>query len=136
MTMTSIPFTGAGNLTDDPELRHTGSGKPVAAVRVAITPRHYDQTKGAYLDGATTFVDAQVWGEQAEHLTASLHRGDRVIVVGRWVTRTYTPDRGPNEGREMRRMEVVIDEIGPSLAWATATVTVTKTSGTTAGSAA
>lgn len=90
-------------------------------MRVAITPRRFDPAQGGYTDGATSFVDAQVWGEHAEHVAESLHKGDRVIVVGRWVTRTFTPDRGPNEGRPLRRLEVVIDEIGPSLAWANAT---------------
>jgi len=50
-------------------------------------------------------VDGQVWGEQAEHLAESLHKGDRVLVIGRWVTRVFTPSRGPNEGVEQRRLE-------------------------------
>ena len=77
-----------------------------------------------------------MWGEQAEHLAESLHKGDRVLVVGRWVTRTYTLTQGPDEGREQRRLEVVVDEIGPSLAWATATITgqpAGRTAGPTAG---
>ena len=72
-----------------------------------------------------------MWAEQAEHLAESLHKGDRVLVIGRWVTRLFTPTQGPNEGVEQRRLEVVVDEIGPSLAWATAVVTKT---GTTADS--
>jgi single-strand DNA-binding protein len=79
------------------------------------------------VDGTTMFVDGQVWGEQAEHLAESLHKGDRVLVIGRWVTRLFTPAQGPNEGVEQRRLEVVVDEIGPSLAWATAVVTKTGT---------
>ena len=120
--LNTIPFTAAGNLTADPELRFTGTGKPVAGVRIAVTPRRYDRDTNRYVDGTTTFVDGQVWGEQAEHLAESLHKGDRVLVIGRWVTRVFTPTQGPNEGVEQRRLEVVVDEIGPSLAWATAVV--------------
>jgi single-strand DNA-binding protein len=124
-TLNTIPFTAAGNLTADPELRFTGTGKPVTSVRIAVTPRRYDRDSNRYVDGTTTFVDGQVWGEQAEHLTESLHKGDRVVVIGRWVTRVFTPTQGPNVGVEQRRLEVVVDEIGPSLAWATAVVTKT-----------
>jgi single-strand DNA-binding protein len=123
MTLNQIPFTAAGNLTRDPELRFTSAGKPVAAVRVAITGRHYSTEQGGYVDGTTTYVDAQVWDSAAENLAESVRKGDRVLVVGRWVTRCYTPAQGPNAGIEQRRLEVVIDEIGPSLAFATAQVT-------------
>ena len=87
-TLNSIPFTAAGNLTADPELRFTGTGKPVAGLRIAVTPRRFDRDTNSYTDGTTTFVDGQVWGEQAEHLAESLHKGDRVLVTGRWVTRS------------------------------------------------
>jgi single-strand DNA-binding protein len=123
MTLNQIPFTAAGNLTRDPELRYTTSGKAVATVRVAITPRQYSAEHGGYVDGATTFVDAQLWDAAAENLAESLHKGDRVLVVGRWVTRVFTPTQGPNVGTEQRRLEVVVEEIGPSLAFATATLT-------------
>jgi single-strand DNA-binding protein len=126
-TLNGIPFTAAGNLTADPELRFTGTGKPVAGLRIAVTPRRFDRDTNSYTDGTTTFVDGQVWGEQAEHLAESLHKGDRVLVLGRWVTRVFTPAQGPNEGVEQRRLEVVVDELGPSLAWATAVVTKTGT---------
>jgi single-strand DNA-binding protein len=126
-TLNTIPFTAAGNLTADPKLRFTGTGQPVAGLRVAVTPRRFDRDTDSYTDGTTTFVDGQVWGEQAEHLAESLHKGDRVLVIGRWVTRILTPTKGPNEGVEQRRLEVVVDEIGPSLAWATAVVTKTGT---------
>ena len=126
-TLNSIAFTAAGNLTADPELRFTGTGKPVAGLRIAVTPRRFERDTGSYVDGTTTFVDGQVWGEQAKHLAESLHKGDRVLVIGRWVTRVFTPSQGVNEGVEQRRLEVVVDEIGPSLAWATAVVTKTGT---------
>ena len=90
-----------------------------------MTPRRFDRDRDSYVDGTTTFVDGQVWGEQAEHLAESLHKGDRVLVIGRWVTRVFTPSQGLNVGVEQRRLEVVVDEIGPSLAWATAIVTKT-----------
>jgi single-strand DNA-binding protein len=127
-TLNSIPFAAAGNLTADPELRFTGTGRPVTGLRIAVTPRRFDRDTNSYTDGTTTFVDGQVWGEQAEHLAESLHKGDRVLVIGRWVTRVFTPSQGPNVGVEQRRLEVVVDEIGPSLAWATAVVTKTGTS--------
>ena len=123
MTLNQIPFTAAGNLTRDPELRYTTSGKAVASVRMAITSRQYSAEQGGYVDGATTFVDGQLWDSAAENLAESLHKGDRVLVVGRWVTRVFTPAQGPSAGTEQRRLEVVVEEIGPSLAFATATLT-------------
>ena len=129
--LNSIPFTAAGNLTADPELRFTGTGKPVTGLRIAVTARRFDRDTDSYVDGTTTFVDGQVWGEQAEHLAESLHKDDRVLVIGRWVTRVFTPPQGPNEGVEQRRLEVVVDEIGPSLVWATAVVTKTGTTADT-----
>jgi single-strand DNA-binding protein len=68
-------------------------------------------------------MDGQLWDAAAENLAESLHKGDRVLVVGRWVTRVFTASRGPNAGVEQRRLEVVVEEIGPSVAFATATVT-------------
>jgi single-strand DNA-binding protein len=123
MTLNQIPFTAAGNLTRDPELRYAPSGKPVATVRVAVTPRQYSAEQQRYVDGATTYVDGQLWDAAAENIAESLHKGDRVLVVGRWVTRVFTASRGPNAGIEQRRLEVVVEEIGPSMAFATATVT-------------
>jgi single-strand DNA-binding protein len=126
-TLNAIPFTAAGNLSADPELRFTNTGKPVTGLRIAVTPRRFDRDGNRHVDGTTTFVDGQVWGKQAEHLAESLHKGDRVLVIGRWVTCVFTPTQGPNEGVEQRRLEVVVDELGPSLAWATAVVTKTGT---------
>jgi single-strand DNA-binding protein len=76
----------------------------------------------ARVDGATTFLDATVWGSQAENVATSLHKGDRVIVVGRLETRLYTPTQGASAGQEVRKLEVLVDEIGPSLRWAEANV--------------
>jgi single-strand DNA-binding protein len=110
-----IPFTAAGNLTRDPEVRWTAEGKPVAGLAIAVTPRRYDPASGQWVDGSPTYVDLTVWGEQAEHVADSLRKGDRVIATGRWTTRTYTVG-----GEERRKLEVVVDEIGPSLRWAVA----------------
>ena len=118
--MNEIPFYTAANLTRDPELRNTADGKWVARLSLAVTPRRREQ--GAWVDGTTTFLDASVWGDQAANVGLSLHKGDRVIVVGRVETRVYTPTKGANAGQEVRRLEVVVDEIGPSLRWADASV--------------
>jgi single-strand DNA-binding protein len=115
-----VPFTAAGNLTRDPEVRFTAEGKPVAGLAIAVTPRRYDQASRQWVDGSPTYVGLSVWGDQAEHVADSLRKGDRVLVQGRWTTRTYTAN-----GEERRRLEVVVDEIGPSLRWATALPTKT-----------
>jgi single-strand DNA-binding protein len=117
--MNEIPAYLTGNLTHDVELSHSSDGRPRANVRVAVTPRRYNPESAKHEDGVTTFVDATVWGAQAERVAHSLRVGDRVIVQGRWVTRLFTTQAG----EEVRRVQVVVDEIGPALRWATATVT-------------
>jgi single-strand DNA-binding protein len=118
--MNEIPFYAAANLTRDPELRTTADGKSVARLSLAVTPRRREQ--GAWVDGTPTFLDATVWGNQAENVAKSLHKGDRVIVIGRVETHLYTPTQGANAGQEVRKLEVLVDEIGPSLRWAEAGV--------------
>jgi single-strand DNA-binding protein len=118
--MNEIPFYTAANLTRDPELRNTAEGKSVARLSLAVTPRRREQ--GTWVDGTTTFLDATVWGDQAENVALSLHKGDRVIVTGRVETRVYTPTQGANAGHEVRKLEVLVDEIGPSLRWAEAQI--------------
>jgi single-strand DNA-binding protein len=118
--MNEIPFYTAANLTRDPELRNTVDRKSVARLSLAVTPHRREQ--GAWVDGTTTFLDATVWGDQAENVAKSLHTGDRVIVTGRVETRVYTPTKGANAGQEVRKLEVLVDEIGPSLRWAEANV--------------
>ena len=118
--MNEIPFYTAANLTRDPELRSTADGKSVARLSLAVTPRRREQ--GAWVDGTTTFLDATVWADQAENVAKSLHKGDRVVVIGRVETRTYTPTQGASAGQEVRKLEVLVDEIGPSLRWAEAGV--------------
>ena len=121
--MHEIAITTAGNITREPELRFTKSGQPVATVGLAVNDRRYNPDTRQWVDGTATFLDATVWGEQARHVTESLHVGHRVVVIGRLVTRTYTPDAGPNAGEEQRRLEIVVDEMTPSLRWATVQVT-------------
>jgi single-strand DNA-binding protein len=118
--MNEIPFYTAANLTRDPELRNTVDRKSVARLSLAVTPHRREQ--GAWVDGTTTFLDATVWGDQAENVAKSLHTGDRVIVTGRVETRVYTPTKGANAGQEVRKLEVLVDEVGPSLRWAEANV--------------
>ena len=106
------------NLTHDPELRYTTSGKAYARIRLASTPRIKDAS-GTWVDGATTFYEGRAWNDLAEHATESLRRGDRVIVLGALRTERWTDSTG--EEREALRVDV--DEIGPSLRFANAKVT-------------
>ncbi|MFX0539037.1 single-stranded DNA-binding protein [Ornithinimicrobium sp. Y1847] len=113
------PITVVGNLTADPELRFTPSGAAVANFTVASTPRNFDRQANEFKDGETLFMRCSVWREAAEHASESLHRGDRVIVTGRLVSRSWqTP-----EGENRTVMEMQVDEVGPSLRYATAQVT-------------
>jgi single-strand DNA-binding protein len=103
-----------GNLTDNPELRFTASGAAVAKFTVASTPRSFDKTANEWKDGQPLFLPCSVWRDAAEHVAESLERGARVIVVGRLVQRSYETKAG--EKRTVYELEV--DEIGPSLKWA------------------
>jgi single-strand DNA-binding protein len=123
--MNEIPFYGTGNLTRDPELSFTDRGTARATASLAINPRRFDPQTRTWVDGTTTYVDCTVWGAQAENLTAALHQGDRVVAIGHWVTSVYTAEQGQRAGQEVRKLSVVIDEIGPSLRFATATPTKT-----------
>ena len=107
--------TIAGNLTRDPELRFTQGGKAVCNLSVAVTPRRRDERTGQWEDGQTSFYNAGVWGPAAENTAESLAKGDRVLVTGRLVEREWE-----QEGQSRRRHEIVADEIGVSLQFATA----------------
>ncbi|MFC8797337.1 single-stranded DNA-binding protein [Promicromonospora sp. NPDC057138] len=111
-------ITVIGNLTGDPDLRYTASGTPVANLSVASTPRTFDRDAGEWKDGATLFLRGSLWREAAENVVASLHKGDRVIVQGALVQRSYEKD-----GDKHTVIEVEIHEIGPSLRYAQAAVT-------------
>jgi len=111
-------ITVIGNLTDDPELRFTPSGAAVAKFRVASTPRTLDRNSGEWKDGEPLFLQCNVWRQVAENVAESLHRGARVIVSGRLRQRSYET----REGEKRTVMELEVDEIGPSLRYATAKV--------------
>ena len=115
----TTPLTIVGNLTADPELRFIPSGAAVANFTVASTPKKFNKQTNEFEDGETLFMRCSVWRDAAEHATESLHRGDRVIVTGQLVSRSWqTP-----EGENRTVMEMQVDEIGPSLRYATAQVT-------------
>jgi single-strand DNA-binding protein len=106
MTEASVSF--AGNLTDDPEVRYTESGIARAMLRVAVSGRREQEP---------SFFTVIVWRDQAEHAAQSLSRGSRVVVVGRLQQRTWTAE----DGSTRSTVEVMAEELGPSLRWATAT---------------
>ena len=111
-------ITVIGNLTDDPELRFTPSGAAVAKFRVASTPRFMDRTTNEWKDGEPLFLSCTVWRQAAENVAESLQRGARVIVSGRLRQRSYET----REGEKRTVIELEVDEIGPSLRYATAKV--------------
>ena len=104
-----------GNLTDDPEVRFTPNGTTVGSFRLAVTPRVKDGE--GWKDGDTSFFRINVWRELAEHVTDSLAKGDRALVLGRLKARSWDTPQG--ERRSV--VEVEAEEVGPSLKWATAT---------------
>ena len=111
-------ITIAGNLVDDPELRFTPSGQPVAKFRVASTPRFLDKNTNEWKDGDSLFLTCNVWRQAAENVAESLQRGMRVIVQGRLKQRSYET----KEGEKRTVFEVEVDEVGPSLKNATAKI--------------
>ncbi|MET9313077.1 single-stranded DNA-binding protein [Kribbella sp. NPDC003505] len=119
-------ITIVGNLTDDPELRFTPSGAALARFSIASTPRRFDKAAGEYVDGDTLFLRATAWRQVAENVAESLQRGQRVIATGRLRQSNWeTPD-----GDKRSSIDLEVDEIGPSLTFATAKVTKTsRTSG-------
>jgi len=117
-------ITLVGNLTDDPELRFTPSGAPVANFRVASTPRTFDRNAQEWKDGDPLFMACTVWRQAAENAAESLQRGMRVIVTGRLKQRSYET----RDGQQRTVVELEVDEIGPSLKYATAKVTRTQRS--------
>ncbi|MGW3179659.1 single-stranded DNA-binding protein [Kitasatospora sp. NPDC001119] len=119
MSVGETPITVVGNLTDDPELRFTPQGVAMARFTIASTPRTYDKTTGQWRDGTALFLRATAWREMAEHVTESLTKGMRVVVAGRLVQHNWQTPEGEN--RSMLGLDV--DEVGPSLRFATAKVT-------------
>lgn len=112
-------ITVVGNLTADPELRYTQNGLAVANFTIASTPRTYDRQSNEWKDGDPMFLRASCWREFAEHVAGSLTKGSRVVAQGRLKQRSYD-DR---DGNKRTSIELDVDEIGPSLRYATAQVT-------------
>ena len=122
-------ITVVGNLTADPDLRFTASGVAVAGFTVASTPRVFDRASGEWKDGDTLFLRCTLWRQPAENTAETLTKGTRVIVTGRLKQRTYDT----RDGEKRTVTEIDVDDIGPSLRYATATVTRTPKTTTTAG---
>jgi single-strand DNA-binding protein len=119
MTMAGeTTLTIVGNLTDDPSLTFTQSGSAVANFTVASTPRSFDKASNSWKDGEALFLRCSVWRDVAEHVAESLTRGARVIVTGRLVQRSYEA----KDGEKRTVVELQVDEVGPSLRYATAAV--------------
>ena len=118
-------ITVVGNLTADPELRFTPSGAAVANFTVASTPRTFDKNSNEWKDGEALFLRCSVWRQAAENVAESLHKGTAVIVQGRLKQRSYET----KEGEKRTVYELDVEEVGPSLKWATAKVTKASRSG-------
>jgi single-strand DNA-binding protein len=124
-------ITIVGNLTAGPDLRFTPSGAAVANFTVASTPRTFDRTSGEWKDGDALFMRCAIWRDSAEHVSESLSKGARVIVTGRLKPRSYEKD-----GQTHYVIELDVEEIGPSLRWATAKVArAARTNGAASGAA-
>ncbi|MEO6713303.1 MAG: single-stranded DNA-binding protein [Mycobacteriales bacterium] len=122
-------ITVVGNLTADPELRFTPNGSAVANFTVASTPRILDKTTNEWKDGEALFMRCSVWRQAAENIAESLTRGARVIVTGRLKQRSYDT----KEGEKRTVIELDVDEVGPSLKYATAKVNKTSRGGAGGG---
>jgi single-strand DNA-binding protein len=118
-------ITVVGNLVDDPELRFTPSGAAVANFRIASTPRTFDKQSNEWKDGEALFLSCSVWRQAAENVAESLQKGMRVVVQGNLRSRQYET----REGEKRTVFEIQVDEVGPSLKYATAKVTRTQRSG-------
>jgi single-strand DNA-binding protein len=116
---TEPTITIIGNLTADPELRYIPSGTAVANFTIASTPRQFDRNTGQWRDGDALFLRCTAWQQLAEHAAESLSKGTRVIAHGRLRQRSFTTD----EGDKRTVLELEVDEIGPSLRFASANVT-------------
>ncbi|WP_289032965.1 single-stranded DNA-binding protein [uncultured Arsenicicoccus sp.] len=116
-------ITICGNLTADPELRFTPSGAAVATFTVASTPRSFDKASNEWRDGESLFMRCSVWREAAENVAESLTKGTRVVVTGRLTSRSW---EDKETGQKRSAMELQVDEVGPSLRYATAKVSRTQ----------
>lgn len=125
MAQGDTPITVVGNIVADPELRFTPSGAAVANFRIASTPRTFNKNTNQWEDGEGLFLTCNVWRQAAENVAESLQKGMRVIVNGRLRQRSYET----REGEKRTVYEVEVDEVGPSLKYATAKVTRTNREG-------
>jgi len=121
--------TVVGNLTADPELRFTPSGAAVASFTIASTPRTFDRTSNEWKDGDALFMRCSIWRQAAENVAESLQRGMRVVASGRLKQRSFET----REGEKRTVVEMDVDEVGPSLRYATAKVNRTQRGSTTGG---
>lgn len=131
MAQGDTQITVVGNIVADPELRYTPNGAAVANFRVASTPRRYDQQAGQFVDGEPLFLTCNVWRQPAENVANSLNKGDRVIVTGRLRQRSYE-DRN---GERRTVFEIEVEEVGPSLRFATAEINKAYRGGSQGGNA-
>jgi single-strand DNA-binding protein len=129
MAAGDVTVTIIGNLTNDPELRFTPSGAAVASFTVASTPRILDKATNEWKDGDALFMRCSVWRQAAENVAESLTRGARVLVTGRLKQRSFET----KEGEKRTVVELDVDEVGPSLRYATAKVTKAQRSGSNTG---
>ena len=116
MAQGDVNITVVGNIVADPELRFTQTGAAVATFRVASTPRRYDSQTNQWVDGEALFLSCNIWRQAAENVAETLTKGMRVIVTGRLRQRSYES----REGEKRTVMELEVDEVGPSLRYATA----------------
>lgn len=115
--MITLPqITMVGTLTAAPELRYTNSGKPYATFTVVANDRTYNKDTKQYEDGGATFIRGTIWNDTAENVAESLDKGNRVIVVGTLKQNDWTD----KEGHKRSTLQMNVDEVGPSLKWATA----------------
>lgn len=124
-------ITVVGNLTADPELRTTSSGASVCSFTIAATPRTYNRQTGQFEDGQALFMRCSAWRDLATHCAQSLAKGMRVIAQGRLQQRSYQA----NDGSNRTVVELQVDEIGPSLRYATAQVQKMQSGGYQGGNA-
>ena len=122
-------ITVIGNLTDDPELRFTPSGAAVASFTIASTPRTFDRATNEWKDGEALFLRCSIWRQAAENVAESLQRGMRVVAQGRLKQRSYET----REGEKRTVVEMEVDEVGPSLRYATAKVNRTQRGSSSGG---
>lgn len=117
--MNHTRVTLIGNLTTDPEMRYTASGAPVANFTIASTPRTFDRNSGQWRDGDTLFMRCSLWQQAAENVAETLQKGMRVVAYGRLVQRRFQTQ----DGQDRSVVEMQVEDIGPSMRYATAQVT-------------